>query len=174
MCNDNETKKPANTTRNTNAEAHRLAALALLAQLEGMAEIRDVYDSVRERHDENTEGLDEIEKMIEQEADRIADEARALGIFADEYDCDCGCSEPAASETYEDEERADRATTPEDEGEHDGDEFSQWPSYIASLLRRRPRSAPRSPGMASVVFGAIGVGCAVAALASQWLNERKG
>ncbi len=195
MCKDNATKKPTNSNPLTATDAHGIAALALMSRLQDAFETRKTVQGIRDRG-EDIEGLDEVEAMIGLRvdrlfdeasalinlADRTKDEADALRMFEDEYDCDCGCSEHAEeARSYEDEERAEAAHAGEDEGEdedededEDGDEFTQWPPYIASLLRRKQRPARRRPGMASMVLGAIGVGCAVAALASEWLNERKG
>jgi hypothetical protein len=202
MCKDNATKSPTNSKPLTATDAHSIAALALMSRLQDAFETRRTVQGIRDRG-EDIEGLDEVEAMIGLRVDRLFDEASALinlaertkdeadalRMFEDEYDCDCGCSEHAAgAQSYEDEdedeeriEGAHAGEEDEDDEDEDGEEFKQWPPYIASLLRRKQRpaprkqqAAPRRPGMTSMVLGAIGVGCAVAALASEWLNERKG
>jgi hypothetical protein len=126
----------------TKVADHRRMATALLTRLEGIAELRETFEVVREKHLESGKGLDEIEEMVEQEEARIRDDARALGIFADEYECDCGCEE-GKDLGYEDEEK------PRDAAEGHPEEA---------------RTA-KAPTLAAVVFGAIGVACSMISLA---------
>jgi hypothetical protein len=133
--------------REHEAANHRRAAIALLTRLEEIAELRETFDVVREKHVENGKDLDEIEElMMGQEEERVRDDARALGIFADEYECDCGCSE-GKDLGYEDEEKAlhveerwRRARAPRHCGR---------PSRSRPMSRSAARASTRRPRRAS-------------------------
>ena len=133
MCKDKgESMKAAN---------HRRTAIALLTRLEEIAELRETFDVVREKHVESGKGLDEIEELMGQEEERIRDDARARGIFADEYECDCDCAE-GKDLGYEDEEKPATTNAPAEEA-----------------------NGAKAPSVAAVIFGALGVACSVISIA---------
>lgn len=163
MCKDmNETIK----------SKRRLVAMAALSKLDdqatGVSQIRKTFEVVREQHVKNTNELDEAERLLEQVEDQIMDEAMAIAALEGEdqdedCDCDCGCRDeiegaegnPAASYADEEEER-------------------DYPRSAPAGEAPAARGARKRTGIAPLVFGALGVACAVASLVARSLaDERK-
>jgi hypothetical protein len=154
-------------------EAHestrRLVALSALAQLDAVArdiaDIRTAFDAIRQQHERNGKELDATEQLIERMEDQIIDEAMDTASLEDEagvddaeHDCECMGRE----------EEADSAQpTSYDDEEHEHVGTGQDGSSDIPLRRSRGRRA----GFVPLVFGALGVACAVASLVARRLAD---
>jgi hypothetical protein len=176
MCNDvNETKKKAEniSSDNPSAATRRLIALAALTRLDEHAkrvsQIRKALELARELHERCAGDLAATERLVEQMEDLIMDEAMAIAGLEDDdrsdddEGCDCGCmggeegDEDATSRTFDDEE--------EDRPQPNARPRSDAPGT---------RDVNGRPPLVPLVFGALGVACAVASLVARSLsNERK-
>ena len=123
---------------------HRRAALLALGQaaLE-MDELREALGETGTRSPRAEHfGLDDLIDHIEA---RLHDEAKAMGVFADEYECGC--------EAKNDERRTDVPAGFEDE------DVTTTPERMPDRRRTAPQRPPR---VAALVFGALGVACSFA------------
>jgi hypothetical protein len=174
MCKDsNETRGTAADIRTAHprAAARRLIALAAVTRLDEHAktisQIRKALELAREQHERCSEELAATERLVEQTEDLIMHEAMAIAGLeddgGDDEDCGgCGCegdtavANDARQLSFDDEE----------------DERAQ-PSAAASAEPDRPRTGGVRPALAPLVFGALGVACAVASLVTRSLTDER-
>ena len=176
MCKDMNEKEVTKARTTETTSPRRLIGLAALNKLDekakGVSEIRQAFEEVRQQHEQCAKELATTEGLIEQMEDQIMDEAMAIAAFQsedednehehehDDDDCGCGCSDVSEREddmgaaSYDDEER-DSVHRVEAE-----------PAPISPSARKRP-------GLAPIVFGALGVACAVASLLAQSLADER-
>jgi hypothetical protein len=143
------------------AEHRRAALVALCSVALEVDELRDELDELRATH-VPARGLEDAYEEIAQMEARLYDEARALRLFDDEYECACGASDAiedtGRAEPLRDDETAarfDAAAAPCSCHEHVFED-EQEPNV--------PPKAPRRVPIAATIFGLLGTACAVAAM----------
>ena len=141
------------------AEHRRAALVALCSVALDMDELRDELDELRATN-AAARGLEDAYEEIAQMEARLYDEARALRLFDDEYECSCDASdaieETGHAEPLRDDDTAARFDDAAPCSCHEEVfEDEQKPNVSPKAQRRAP--------IAATVLGLLGVACAVAA-----------
>jgi hypothetical protein len=181
MCKDMNEKEVTKARTSETTSPRRLIGLAALNKLDekakGVSEIRQAFEEVRQQHEQCGKELATTEGLIEQMEDQIMDEAMAIAAFQSEDqdeddrgtehdqdeddECGCGCG--------------DRSEGEDDMGAASYDDEQRSSVHHARNVDPTPIDPParKRPGLAPLVFGALGVACAVASLVARSLADER-